>query len=375
MQKTLRGRLGGLQGLASLVLVFPIFFSGLIQSRANADDKPKLTIGSKAPSIDIEHWFSTGDFDKVTRLRAGKIYVIEFWATWCPPCRKAIPRIAKLQEKFASQDVQIISVTREDTEAVEKFLAKKVPGDSKKTFGEVTESYCLTADPDKSVTREYFYAAKQTSIPTAFIVGRTGRIEWIGSPFKMEKPLEQIVADKWDRPAFKKSFQTKLRLKQDKKKLASLVKEKKHAEAAEYIGTTLKHYSGVARQKKKIDQFEMMLAGQMANSEKQFKKLARDFKDSAELQNSLAWSVVEAKQKDDKVPASLVIAARKTMERCTKIDVSAAALDTLAHLYHLEGDLDNAIDTQSQAVAKATGKLKPGIEKFLEQLKTELANQ
>ena len=355
----------------SFVALPAIVLVSLLVGTAQADDKPKLTIGSKAPHIEIEHWFSTGDFDEVSRLRPGKIYVIEFWATWCPPCRKAIPHIAEVQEKYASQDVQIISVTREDTETVEKFLDKKVPGDSEKTFRDVTKKYCLTADPDKSVTRDYFYAAKQTGIPTAFIVGRTGRIEWIGSPFSMEKPLAQVAADKWDRATFKKSFETKLRLKTEKSNLAKFLKDEKYSEAAEYIGSTLKHYSGVQRNQKKVQQFELMLKGQMANSEKQFKKLAREFKDDPELLNTVAWSVVEAKQKDDLVPASLVGAARKSMLRSVKTSESAAALDTLAHLYHLEGKLAKAIKTQQQAVEKSSDKLKPELTKFLEQLEKE----
>lgn len=355
----------------SATFLAAIAFLIVFATSAQADDTPKMTIGSKAPPIEIEHWFSTGDFDKVSRLRPGKVYVIEFWATWCPPCRKAIPHIAKLQEKFASYDVQIISVTREDVETVEKFLEKKIPGDSKKTFRDITKTYCLASDPDKSVTRDYFYAAQQTGIPTAFIVGRTGRVEWIGSPFSLETPLAQVVQDQWDRTKFKTSFETKRRLKSEKSNLSKLVKDEKYAEAAKYIGTTLKNYSGTARKQKKIEQFQMMLLGQMANSEKQYKKLTREFKDAPVLLNSASWSVVEAKQKDDKVPASLVRAARKAMERSVKSEPSAAALDTLAHLYHLEGKLAKAIDAQVKAVEKSSDKLKPELAKFLEQLQQQ----
>ena len=45
-------------------------------------------------------------------------------------------------------------------------------------------------------------AAAQNGIPTSFIVGKTGLVEWIGHPMNLDKPLEQIVADKWDRAAF-----------------------------------------------------------------------------------------------------------------------------------------------------------------------------
>jgi hypothetical protein len=48
-----------------------------------ADEKGVLTIGSKAPSLDVEHWVSDGNgaFKPVTAFQPGKVYVVEFWAT------------------------------------------------------------------------------------------------------------------------------------------------------------------------------------------------------------------------------------------------------------------------------------------------------
>jgi len=54
---------------------------------AEETEGPMLTIGSKAPSIDVEHWVSDGNgkFKPVTEFEADKVYVVEFWATWCGP--------------------------------------------------------------------------------------------------------------------------------------------------------------------------------------------------------------------------------------------------------------------------------------------------
>lgn len=53
----------------------------------------------------------------------GKIRIINFWATWCPPCIKEIPEFIALQEQYAAKDVQFIGIAIDDQESVEKYLA------------------------------------------------------------------------------------------------------------------------------------------------------------------------------------------------------------------------------------------------------------
>ena len=60
-----------------------------------------LTIGSDAPAIDVEHWVQDGKgkFKPVTEFAKGKVYVVEFWATWCGPCIMSMPHLVELQNK------------------------------------------------------------------------------------------------------------------------------------------------------------------------------------------------------------------------------------------------------------------------------------
>src|SRR5262245_35053000 len=80
-----------------------------------------LKVGDPAPKFEVAE-FVRGD--KVARLDKGKIYVVEFWATWCGPCRAAIPHLSKLQEKH--KDVIFIGVSayERDPKVVKPFVEK-----------------------------------------------------------------------------------------------------------------------------------------------------------------------------------------------------------------------------------------------------------
>ena len=85
--------------------------------------EPTLDVGSPAPELDVEYWLSRGTgnrFPKVTKFEPGKVYVVEFWATWCPPCIASMPHLSQLQNKYADS-VQIISISDEPLEEVEGF--------------------------------------------------------------------------------------------------------------------------------------------------------------------------------------------------------------------------------------------------------------
>ena len=144
-----------------------------------------LTIGSEAPALDVEHWVQNGNgkFEPVTKFAPGKVYVVEFWATWCGPCVQSMPHLAALQTEYADKGVQIVSISDEDLDTVQEFLDREIrgaaepPGEEdgedteKQTYRNLTSAYCLTTDPDQSSYQDYMQAAAQAGIPTASIVG------------------------------------------------------------------------------------------------------------------------------------------------------------------------------------------------------------
>ena len=376
-----------------------------------------LTIGSVAPPLDIEHWVSDGHgkFGEVTDFESGKVYVVEFWATWCGPCVASMPHLAELQESFADQGVQIISVSDEDLNTVNSMLSrnyKSPEDDGPSTYGELTSVYCLTTDPDRSVSIDYMKAAQQNGIPCAFIVGKSGLIEWIGHPNGMEDSLQQVVDDKWDREVaaavvakqqvlqkLQRSVLTlarqgnideaKTRLSEERENLGeefSPILDQLEAmvalSAVEQMGKENRVDDAIAEIEEQretgSEQFAPvwnMKLVKLLVQQNQYEEAAAELNGvmddlPPEILNQMAWGIYEHASSNE-IPAKLVDAAIAATEKALEeTPDNGATLDTLAHLLHHSGDLDRAIEVQTKAMENP-GTAESDLKSFLKQLLRE----
>ncbi len=150
--------------------------------------------GSPAPALDIKTWYKG---TPVKSFEKDKLYVVEFWATWCGPCKMSIPHLTELAQK--NKDVTFIGVSIwEDDNGtnVKKFVDDM--GDK------MNYNVCYSGN-QTGMAETWMKAAGQNGIPTAFII-QNGEIQWVGHPMTMEEPLNQIKAGKFDRAAFKVQF-------------------------------------------------------------------------------------------------------------------------------------------------------------------------
>ncbi|MFK5948639.1 MAG: TlpA disulfide reductase family protein [Methylococcales bacterium] len=99
--------------VSSLALIAGIF----IQTSANNSEQQNITV----PAIKINLPDINGKQRDLTEWQ-GKIRIINFWATWCPPCLKEIPEFIKLQDEFKDKNVQFIGIAIDDKQAVEQYL-------------------------------------------------------------------------------------------------------------------------------------------------------------------------------------------------------------------------------------------------------------
>ena len=373
---------GKLSRLSLMVAFSFCLFSGLTAKVASAQDV--LTIGSTAPALDIEHWVSDrgGDFSKITKFEEGKVYIIEFWATWCGPCIRSMPHLAELQDEYADKNVQLISVSREDLSTVEKFLKRKVRGGEEgQTYGDLTGAYCLTTDPDASVSTDYMRAAGQGGIPTAFIVGKSGLIEWIGHPNGMDKVLEEVVEDKWDRDSFAKVFSVK---QEGDLMLASandLLRNDKAAEALKKIDAFLeeKGETASARTVSRLESMRISAAMEVGGEEAvaAFSELIKSAGDDPRQIGRLTARIVReqkaGKNYDEAILKTACEAAGRGVELAEKDgkdSATATALNTHANLLYICNKLEDAIGVQKKAVALVDN---DSFKKFLDKLEKELS--
>ena len=145
-----------------------------------------LKVGDAAPSVAVSRWVKGDGF---TACPKGSIVVVEFWATWCPPCRESIPHLTSLQKKYARQKVVIAGVAsfEKDNDSIDNFVQK---------MGEKI-GYQIALDDDRRTAGAWFNAAGRKGIPSTFVVDRTGKIAYIGPPSGVDAVLEKL-ADRKD---------------------------------------------------------------------------------------------------------------------------------------------------------------------------------
>ena len=154
---------------------------------ARAEPQP-LSVGDPAPKLAVKS-FVKGE--PVSEFEPGKNYVVEFWATWCGPCRTSIPHLTELQKKNADVTFIGVSVWERDQAKVKPFVDEM--GDKMAYRVAVDAVGEKENGSEGAMAKTWMTAAGQDGIPTAFIINKEGKIAWIGHPMSMDKPLEKIA--------------------------------------------------------------------------------------------------------------------------------------------------------------------------------------
>ena len=137
---------------------------GLLLSGKAADAREHLfeAMGmAKVPSKAAPNFtLSSADGQQVSLQQyRGKVVFLNFWATWCIPCREEMPALERLHQKYQSQDLAVLSIDlKESADQVKAFFQKH------------GLSFPALLDQDGSVFRDYLVAG----MPTTYLIGRDG---------------------------------------------------------------------------------------------------------------------------------------------------------------------------------------------------------
>lgn len=291
-----------------------------------------LAIGDAAPPIDVAHWLTPPPPSRA--LEPAGIVVVVFVASWCPHCRAVVPELNRLQRAHAGQDVAIMAVTHEPPADAREFV--EAPDGFAPEFP-------VGSDPDLSTHAGYFDAVRESGVPTAFLVGPTGRLEWYGHPEILEEPLRQVMEGVWDREA--------------------------SADRIARLGPLTDLVDAI------LDRFD----ADRPAAVQAYRDLVGRHASQADELNEIVWALLAASENvridaNPEVGELFAVATAALDESLRLAPDDGNALDTLAHLQTKRGDLAAALATQRRAMANP-GLHGPRIRAYLAELEARAAEE
>lgn len=123
---------------------------------------------------------------RLSELR-GQVVMVNFWATWCGPCREEMPPMNALYQRYKSLGFTVLGVNIDDAQAGAKKMAKKLG-----------VSYPILFDTDKKVSKQY----KVSGMPTTVIIDRNGKVRHVHFGYKKgymdnyQKEVRSLLAER-----------------------------------------------------------------------------------------------------------------------------------------------------------------------------------
>ena len=139
-------------------------------SRLEADDRKREHADLSLKDLNGKTW-------TLSALR-GKVVLVNFWATWCPPCRKEMPDLQALYERFEPQGLVILGISDEETSKVEPFIHER-----KVTFP-------ILLDPGRKVNEEFIVEG----IPKSFVYDREGKLVAQSIDMRTQKQFLEMLS-------------------------------------------------------------------------------------------------------------------------------------------------------------------------------------
>ena len=170
------------------VLLMMVFCYLAVTTDGQSTQSSPLNIGDPAPSLRVRGWLKGTPIES---FEPGKVYVVEFWATWCGPCIAEMPHLSFVADKYKRTVIVVgVDVMERDTSM------KKI-----RAFVDSMGSamgYSVAIEDSNFMTTRWVNASREAGIPVAFAVNREGRVTWIGNPRYLDDVLPKILNNSLD---------------------------------------------------------------------------------------------------------------------------------------------------------------------------------
>ncbi len=147
-----------------------------------AGARAEVRVGAPFPALE------SAAFTGGLPATAGKIVLVDFWASWCAPCRDSFPFFTRLQQDYGARGLVIVAVSVDEKAAdFESFVKRFKPG------------FDTVRDHEQRLVRE----VKVPAMPTSYLIDRAGRLRSIHEGFRgkptetaLRKAIEALLAEK-----------------------------------------------------------------------------------------------------------------------------------------------------------------------------------
>mgnify|MGYP003639633810 CR=1 FL=1 len=287
-----------------------------------------LNLGDPAPDVMLSD-IVKGESVKSTLEDLGEVYVVEFWATWCGPCRQSIPHLTELQAKYKDKGVRVIGISDEEKDQVNGFV---------ETMADQMD-YTVAIDDNKQTWTSFAQPFGVSGIPHAFVVDQKGTLVWHGHPMDgLDDVVAKVVDGTYDVKAA----------------IADSQKSQMQEELSELAMLWAQEYIVLARYGRDTDA-----------ADKIGKQLLECGLDDPTFYGQVAWTLLSNNTLTYKNNDFAMAVARRANELSE--GKSADVLDTLAFGQFLTGDKEEAVKTQKLAISLCDN------DELMEQLKQRLA--
>lgn len=149
--------------------------------------EPAGLIGDRAPDFEVRPISGSRSLIALHALR-GSVVVVDFWGTFCGPCKQSFPKLEGLRARYAEQGLRVLGISEDEADDKTKISSFA------STYG---AKFAIGWDEDKSIARQY----KPETMPSTFVIDRKGIVRYAhvgfhdGDELVLEKEVKGLLAE------------------------------------------------------------------------------------------------------------------------------------------------------------------------------------